>query len=454
MTSDPMTHFHFYDRTLETLERGRLRELQNEKLRLLLQKMGSNAFYAERFHAAGIRRELVKCVEDIQTLPFTTKSDLLTEQAAHPPFGRLLSYPLSHYRYLHQTSGTTGRPLKWLDTQESWDTWLRCWGFVYCGAGITDEDIVYFAFSFGPYVSHWAAIEGARSVGTLAISGGGLSSEQRLRAILDNSCTVLLCTPTYALHLIEVARRHSLDLRSSAVRITIHAGEPGASVPNVKRAIEDGWGATCYDHAGATEVGAWGFGCEAQNGAIHLNETEFFFELIDPCTCRPVKEGEHGELVVTTLGRAGMPVLRYRTGDLVEMTTARCACGRTLAHIQGGVIGRADDMLIVRGVNLYPSAIDNLIRSLPCILEYEVEIRRVAGMDDLYFKIEAVEGSTGDPVRALTDAFRVQFNIRINAERVPEGSLPRYESKARRFKRISDNGEGASVRSSSELLKS
>jgi len=432
-----MNHFHYYDRRLETLDRKRLRELQNEKLRLLLQEMGENGFYAEKFRAAGIRREDVHGVEDLQSLPFTTKGDLVAEQAAHPPFGRLLNYPLSHYRYLHQTSGTTGRPLKWLDTQESWETWLRCWGYVYRGAGATEDDIVYCAYSFGPYVSHWAAIEGARGIGALAISGGGLSSELRLRSILENNCTVLLCTPTYALHLLEVARRNALDLRSSAVRITIHAGEPGASVPNVKRAIEEGWGAACYDHAGATEVGAWGFACEARNGAIHLNETEFFFEVIEPATGRPAREGERGELVVTTLRRAGMPVLRYRTGDLVELGTAHCPCGRTLAHIQGGVIGRADDMLIVRGVNLYPSAIDNLIRSLPYVLEYEVEIRRLAGMDDLHFKIEAAVGSAGDPAQGVADAFRAQFNIRIKVERVAEGSLPRYESKARRYKRVS-----------------
>ena len=443
----PMSEFHFYNKELETLDRERLRKLQNGKLKLLLRAIGSNGFYEERFREASIRREDIGSVEDMQGLPFTTKSDLIAEQAAHPPFGRLLSFPLSEYRYFHQTSGTTGHPLVWLDTKESWETWLRCWGYVYRGAGVTENDIVYFAFSFGPYVSHWAAIDGARYLGALTISGAGFSSEQRLRAILGNRATVLVCTPTYALHLAEVARRHSVDLRNSAVRISIHAGEPGASLPNVKRAIEESWGAACNDHAGATEVGAWAFPCEAATaGGIHLNEAEFLFEVIDPLTGLAAPEGERGELVVTSLGRAGMPVIRYRTGDLVEMTAERCACGRTMARILGGVLGRADDMLIVRGVNLYPSAIDNLIRSLPHVLEYEVEIRRLEGMDDLLVKIERAEGLAEDPVAALSNAFRSQFNIRVTIEEVSRGSLPRYEFKARRFKRVADLPQGSGAK--------
>lgn len=432
-----MSHFHFYDREIETIDRGRLEKLQNEKLRALVATMGSNGFYRERFLAAGIPPEKVRGPEDLQKLPFTTKSDLIAEQAAHPPFGRLLSFPLSEYRYFHQTSGTTGHPLLWLDTRESWETWTRCWEYVYRGAGVTENDTVYFAFSFGPYVSHWAAIDGARRLGALTISGAGLSSEQRLHAIVANRATVLVCTPTYALHLAEVARRHGVDLPGSEVRISIHAGEPGASLPNVRRAIEEGWGAACNDHAGATEVGAWAFPCEASAaGGIHLNEAEFLFEVIDPLTESAAKQGERGELVITTLGRAGMPVIRYRTGDLVQVTSEQCPCGRTFARILGGVLGRADDMLIVRGVNLYPSAIDNLIRSLPHVVEYEVEIRRHEGMDDLLVKIEPADRPTEDPVTALANAFRRQFNIRVTIEQVAQGSLPRYEFKARRFKRM------------------
>lgn len=433
----PVKQIDFYHREMETLDRERLRDVQDERLRCLLLQLSSNGFYREKFHNAGIELSNVQTSEDLKRLPFTTKAELAAEQQANPPYGRLLSYPLARYSYLHQTSGTTGQPLKWLDTCEDWQTFVRGWGYVYRAAGVTENDLVFCAFSFGPYVAHWAAIDGAHHIGALCLSGGGLSSEQRLRMIIDNRCTVLVCTPTYALRLAEVAEGLALDLRSSAIRTTINAGEPGASVESVKRCIEQAWGATCFDHAGATEVGPWAFDCQAQSGSIHLNELEFIFEVIDAQTGEAVEEGTRGELVVTTLNRPGMPVLRYRTGDLVELTPNACACGRTLARIKGGVLGRADDMMIVRGVNLYPSAIDNLLRALPSIIEYEVEIKRIAGMDDLLLKIETHHGEPFSQVKqAVLGAFRSQLNIRVSVEQAARGSLPRYEFKARRYKRV------------------
>ncbi|MBI1762347.1 MAG: phenylacetate--CoA ligase family protein [Acidobacteria bacterium] len=426
-------------RALQAASRTRLRAWQDERLRVLLRELVTNQFYAHKFQAAGLPLATVTNAAGLARLPFTTKNELAEEQLAHPPYGRLLTYPLSEYRYLHQTSGTTGRSLKWLDTAADWESFLRCWAEVYRGAGVNESDLVFFAFSFGPYISHWTGIDGARYVGALALSGGGMGSEQRLRAIIENRCTVLVCTPTYALHLAEVAARVGIDLHASDIRLTIHAGEPGASVPNVKRRIEAAWGAPCFDHAGATEVGAWAFDCQAEDGAMHLNELEFIFEVIDPQTAEPVAEGVRGELVITTLSRPGMPVLRYRTGDLVELTTEPCACGRTLARIKGGVLGRADDMLSVRGVNVYPAAIDNLLKALPSVVEYEVEIRRVEEMDDLLLKVETTGAlAFAEVERAIRTAFRTQLNIRVNVEQAAALSLPRYEFKARRFKRIAE----------------
>src|SRR5688572_5704351 len=188
----------------QSANRAQLRSWQDERLRWLLLELSTNPFYQEKFRSAGMKMSEARGVADLSALPFTTKSELVAEQFEHPPYGRLLTYPLSRYRYLHQTSGTTGRPLRWLDTAEDWETFLQGWIEVYRGAGVTENDLVFCAFSFGPYVSHWAGIEGVRAAGALALSGGGMSSEQRLRAILDNRCTVLVCTPTYALHLAEV----------------------------------------------------------------------------------------------------------------------------------------------------------------------------------------------------------------------------------------------------------
>lgn len=428
---------HFYDRRVETFSRVELEELRNQRLRALVRELAANQFYKEKSRAAGLELASIECADDLRNLPFTTKQELVEEQTNRPPFGRLLSYPVSRYRYFHQTSGTTGQPLKWLDTEASWQWWTRCWGYVYRAAGVTADDVVFCAFSFGPYISHWTAISGAWDVGAMCISGGGMNSEQRLRSIIDNRATVIVCTPTYALHLAEIANQLGIDLASSLIRVGVHAGEPGASLPNVKRAIESAWGATCYDHAGATEAGAWAFDCEAQSGAIHLNEAEFIFEVIDPETESSKGDGGPGELVITNLGRAGMPVLRYRTGDLVELTAEPCRCGRTFARIKGGVLGRTDDMIVVRGVNLYPSAIDDLIRGIPYISEYEVNIRRVTGLDDLLIKIEVSGSRFDEAVGALTHAFRNQFSIRVSVEHAPIGSLPRYEFKSRRFKRSS-----------------
>jgi phenylacetate-CoA ligase len=430
-----MQRFSYYDRDLETMDRAGLRELQRHKLRLLLPHVARSRFYAEKLSNAGIEPSNIG-LENLTSLPFTTKHELQQEQQAHPPFGRLLTYPRSRYRYLHQTSGTSGQPLRVLDTEEDWEWWMRCWSMVYRAAGVSEDDVVFCAFSFGPYLSHWAAMSSAWRVGSTAVAGGGMSSLQRIRAILDNDCTVLLCTPTYALHLVEVASEHGIDLASSAVRITIHAGEPGASIPSVKNRLEEGWGARCFDHAGATEVGAWAYDCEASDNAIHLNETEFIFEIIDPDSGEPVSEGIRGEVVITNLGRFGLPFIRYRTGDLVEVMTGRCDCGRSLARIRGGVVGRADDMLIVRGVNLYPSIIDNLVRSIPQVIEYEVEVRRVGGMDDLLIKIETGAHPYEQVQRALVEAFKVEASIRVSVKSAAPNSLPRYEFKARRYKRI------------------
>lgn len=427
----------FYDRDRETLDRRRLDIHQEERLLRLLEEIGANRFYREKLAASGVETAAVRTLGDLGGLPFTSKQELVEAQLRRPPYGDLLTYPLSRYRYMHQTSGTTGKPLFWLDGEEGWQTWLRSWGQVYRGAGVGEDDVVFCAFSFGPFVAHWAALAGARAIGALAMPGSGLSSLQRLERILEHRATAVVSTPTYALHLAEVAAANGLDLAASDVRVTIHAGEPGASVPGVKRAIEKAWGARTFDHAGATEIGAWGFDCLTEDTDLHLNELEFIFEVVDPETGAPVPDGDRGELVVTNLGRPEMPVVRYRTRDLVIRTSEPCSCGRHMARLIGGVLGRADDMLVVRGVNVFPSAVDNLIREIPAIVEYEVEVRTVAAMSELTVKVETAPGALFDDVESeLSKTFLSRLAIRVDIEHADAGSLPRYELKARRFKRL------------------
>jgi phenylacetate-CoA ligase len=246
--------------------------------------------------------------------------------------------------------------------------------------------------------------------------------------------TAMCCTPTYALRLVELAREEGFDLSTIPMRATVHAGEPGASLPAVKARIEAAWGAKCYDHAGASEVGALSFECQAQPGAIHAIDSEFIVEAIDPATGRPVAAGEEGELVVTNLGRIGYPVIRYRTGDVVRVDDTPCSCERTFTLFTGGVIGRADDMVVVRGVNIYPAAVENLLRRHKAVDEFRISITRVREMAEMHIEIECLDGSDHeDTARAVRAAFESTLGLRPEVTTVPRGTLPRFELKAQRF---------------------
>ncbi len=398
---------------------------------MLAPVLETNSFYRQKLTEAGVTdANDVKTFADYQQLPFTTKEELSADQVSHPPYGTNLTFPLEQYTCLHRTSGTTGAPLRWLDTAESWDWWGKCWGEVYRGAGVTSADRLMIAFSFGPFIGFWSAYHGAQQLGALIIPNGGMTSEQRIRTILSNDITVLIATPTYALRLAEVAEQDGINLsEESSVRVTIHAGEPGASVPATKQRIEAGWGARAYDHTGATEVGAWGFMCEPQAG-IHLNEEEFICEILDPETDTPADEGE---LVITNLGRVGMPVIRYRTGDYVKLKSGRYEGGRENRVLDGGVIGRLDDALIVRGLNVYPATLENIIFKFPDVQEFAGRAYSTETLDELEIQIESTNANPDATATAVAAAIRDDLGLRVVVKTAPLGTLPRYELKSRRF---------------------
>lgn len=422
----------YLDPFIETLGRAALKEVQLRKFQLMLDRvLESNSFYQHKLHEVGLENGRdIQTLEDYRELPFTTKDELAVDQAANPPYGTNLTFPLDQYTRIHQTSGTTGEPLRCLDTQESWDWWARCWSTVYKVAGVTPEDRIFFAFSFGPFIGFWSAYAGAQKIGALAIPGGGMSSLQRVKFIVNNDISVLICTPTYALHLAEVAKQEGIDLAGSSVRITIHAGEPGASIPGTKKRIEQAWGARCYDHAGASEVGAWGFENEAQTG-LYVNEGEFIFEVIDPVTN---EQADEGELVITNLGRVGMPVIRYRSGDRVKINTQSTSQNNlTFRHLKGGVIGRIDDAVIVRGVNIFPSAIENIVRRFPEVGEFAVDVCRGNSLDEMKIRIEAIDGEGQALAQTVAKEVRNGLGLRVEVEPVGYGTLPRFDLKASRF---------------------
>jgi phenylacetate-CoA ligase len=436
-----MTVFH--DRPRETLDPVALRARQWARFQDLARAIHpANAFVARKWREAGLGSpDDLGGRDDLVRLPVTTKTELVEDQAAHPPFGSNLTFPLARYVRVHQTSGTTGTPLRWLDTQESWDWWERCWGFVLRGAGLGPEDRVFFPFSFGLFIGLWSGFEGARALGCLAIPGGGQDSPQRLATIASLGATAICCTPSYALHLAEVARERGVDLPKLGVRVTIHAGEPGAGIPSVRARLEEAWGARAYDHAGMTEMGAYGYECAAQAG-LHVNESEFIAEVLDPTTGRPARDGE---LVLTNLGRTGSPLLRYRTGDRVRVASGPCPCGRTFMRLEGGILGRVDDMLIVRGVNVFPSALEGIVRRFAAVDEFTIEVFRRAEMDEVRLVLEVRDRAAQVP-SAVQEAVRVDLGIRVEVAAVPPGSLPRHELKARRLVRRLDARGGAGAR--------
>jgi len=437
-----------FDRSLETLAPEGLAAHQWRRFHAMAREvLAGNSFVRSKWQAAGVSSaDDLRGWDDFLRLPFTVKRELAADQAAHPPFGTNLTYPLERYVRVHQTSGTTGTPIRWLETPESWAWWARCWAMVLAGAGVTPADRVFFPFSFGLFVGFWGGFEGARALGALAIPAGGLDSPTRLALMEALGVTVLVCTPSYALHLVETARERGLDPRKLPVRTTIHAGEPGAGIPSVRTRIEDAWGARAFDHAGMTEVGAYGFECAAQTGP-HVNELEFVAEVLDPETGRPAGPGEVGELTLTNLGRWGSPVFRYRSGDRVRLAASACPCGRTFARLEGGILGRVDDMLVIRGVNVFPSALEGIVRRFDVVDEFQIEVFQRGAMDEVRLLLE-IDGHAPDTVaERVAEAVRRDIGIRIDVAAVAARSLPRYELKARRVvRRTDERGETGGAR--------
>ena len=398
----------------------------------------NNKFYSNKFSRVTVEPNELNLPQVLATLPFTTKDELIVDQESTPPWGTALSEPLEQFTRYSQTSSTTGRPLKWLDTSESWQWMLDCWKAVYRAARVNSEDRIFFPFSFGPFLGFWTAFEAGIQIGAHCIPAGGMTSQTRLTLIQNIRPTVICCTPTYALRLLEVARQdpdtQHFDVTKS-VRSLIVAGEPGGSITSTRARIEEGWDARVIDHHGMTEVGPISFECWENPGNIHLNECEFICEILDPKTLKPVSTGTQGELVITNLGRKASPLIRYRSGDLVVASAQSCPCGRTLTLLKGGIRSRIDDMVYVNGVNIYPAAVETVLRAIDEIVEYRATVRTRGTLRVLSVEIElheSTENAENVAQRTKVD-FQNSLGLKVPVTIVPAGALPRYEMKARRF---------------------
>jgi phenylacetate-CoA ligase len=418
--------------TRESISAGQLAQLR----RLISALLPGNAFYRQKL--AGTDPHVASLEDYSARFPFTTKQELVEDQRALPPFGTNLTFPTELYTRFHQTSGTTSKPLRWLDHPESWAAMVENWKEIFLAAGVEAGDRVYFAFSFGPFIGFWLAFDAAAQLGCLCLPGGSLSSAGRLHGIMENRATVLCCTPSYAVHLAEVAAREKIDLNRSAVRSLIVAGEPGGSIPATRRRISEHWpNATVFDHHGMTETGPVSHQCPTEPGTLHILEGSFLAEIID-AEGQPVREGESGELVLTTLGRIGSPVLRYRTGDLVraKSRSQACACGRHSLALAGGILGRTDEMIIVRGVNIFPTAVEDVLRGFPEVAEYRVDVDGTRSLTEIKLDVEP-QADCAEPAALgarVQETLQRVFNLRVPVTMAPSGSLPRFEMKAKRWR--------------------
>jgi phenylacetate-CoA ligase len=408
---------------------------QLAQLRELLQTvLPANPFYAKKISGAGSTAQIASFADFRTHVPFTTKDELARDQREHPPFGTNFTLPIERYTRCHQTSGTGGAPLRWFDDPESWRWMVGNWKRVFEAAAVTKGDRVLFAFSFGPFIGFWLAFEAATEIGCLAFPAGGLSSAARLRLMLDCGATVVCCTPSYAFRLAEVAQQEHLKI--SGVRLLMVAGEAGGSVSATRAQLQQLWnGARVFDHHGMTEVGPVTFECPSRPGVLHVMEESHFAEIIDPSSGGATRRGQAGELVLTPLGRVGSPVLRYRTGDLVQAASRDvCECGRSDLALDGGILSRIDDMVVVRGVNIYPSGVDEIIRATGRVTEYRVHVDTSRPLAELRIEIEP-DGSSEGVREELEKSLNRAFSIRIPVQCVTSGTLPRFEAKAKRWVR-------------------
>ncbi len=409
-------------RRWEGLDTRSLAQHQLQRLNAMLAEiLPRNRFYAEKL--ANLRLPL-DSLDQLSGLPFTCKDEL---EHSHDEFAANRTYPVDVYSHCHRTSGTHGRPLLVLDTADDWSWWIDIWQYVLDVADFVPADRGLMAFSYGPFIGFWTAHDAALARGSLVIPGGGLRTPARLDFLRSTHATALFCTPSYALHLAEVAAESSFDIAALPVRCIIVAGEPGGSVPATRQRIETAWNARVIDHAGATEVGPWGYADRAGRG-LHVVESEFIAEFLAVETGQPAGEGGLSELVLTTLGRYGCPVIRYRTGDLVRPSWH--AQGRNhFVFLEGGVLGRADDMLVIRGVNVFPSSIEQIVRSFPEVVEYRMAAYKAGELDALTLEIE----DRLDRPERVAQELRLRLGLQVEVRTVPLGSLPRFEGKGQRF---------------------
>ena len=429
----------YWNKATETLTRIELEALQLERLQKQLAYVyEKSSFYRRKFDEAKIKPKDIRSLADIDGIPFTVKEELRESQAKYPPWGDFPCIPPEEGVRVFQTTGTTGIPVKILLNKKDWYVhfYEQFMHFMH-GYGIKKSDVLFVPFGYSLYIAWWGFQAALEQAGVMIVPGGAQSSQDRVKNVFEWGATVVCGTPTYLLYLGDMSVHMGMPLKNSAVRVVVAAGEPGANVPSTKRAIEELWGAKCYDDIGSTEISNFGFECVAQKGT-HVIETMFYAECLDPESLRPVAPGEVGELVLTNLCTESVPLIRYRMKDLVRFSMEPCDCGRTFLRLDGGILGRSDDMFQFAGVNVFPSAIENFIREVPEFSnEYQIVVPKMGSGKRLKIVVEPCQEGIPEEkmdraVKAFVEKFKYRITVTPDVEIVKVGQLPRFELKAKR----------------------
>lgn len=431
----------YWNPIMETLPREKIRYLQLNKFKRIFKwAYNHSKFHRNLYEKAGMKPEDISSLEDIRHVPTVEKAMMRDIQQKDPfPYGDALCVPLEEVTEFRQTSGTTGQPVYQPDTWQDWEWWSECWSYILWAQGYRAKDRVFIPFGYNIFVAFWAGHYAAEKMGCEVVPGGVLDTKARILKIQELKATAMMGTPTYILGMAETAGKMNIDPSKMTINKITCAGEPGASIPSTKKRMEDAWGAKVFDHAGATEIGAWSYECRHQPGGMHVNEGLFLVEIEDIETGEPIIEpGRRGKMIITALDRQAQPCIRFDSKDLIEWDSEPCQCGRIFRLIKGGVVGRADDIIKVKGVLLAPSAIEEVVRGIDGLSdEYEVVVDKVGDVDKILLKIELLPDAL-DQRRLLEsqliDQLRLKTNLRYNLEFCNYDTLPRYEIKAKRFK--------------------
>lgn len=437
----------YWNPKTETLSRHDLARLQFAKLQRVTEWAEARSpLYRESFRQAGFSAEQLRSIADLDRIPFLTRDQWMASQIAHPPFGDLPVAGHDRAIRLHTTSGTSGKePLRALDTLKDWAWAAEMWCYALWGAGVRPHDIGYVAFGYGSFIGFWGLHNALEKIGALTIPGGAQTTAARVKQIIDFTCTVVASTPTYALRLAHEAEQSGVDLASSAVHSIVLSGEP--TPESTKRLIEQQWGAKAFDTAGMTEISTiFMFEPADQPGGCHIIEDSFIEQVIDADTGDELPYGEPGERVSTSFGRSIMPLIRYRTSDLVvKIPHTAASNGRTWDLYEGGIIGRVDDMKLVRGTNVYPRAIEGVVRTFPEVDEFQIRLTTEGIRDEIALVVETVPEISMSRWEALRSRLLIELadaheGLRFAVVRAEPGELPRFELKARRLVDHRDSG--------------